>query len=189
MLSQVVRDWQLGWLLRYQNGALIAAPSSNNRLMDQLLRQGGFNGLPNNDNRVAGVNPLAVDPNCHCFNPQTTLVLNPEAWRSRRRDSGAFTPFYSDYRWQRQPAESMSFARNFRFGHEGRYDFFIRAELQNIAAGSSFRPLRSAVLPRLPRFRPLQAASTRADPTSTPSWARAPIRARARSWRGYFLES
>ena len=43
---------------------------------NQLMRQGGFNGTPLNlDNRVAGVNRLAVDPNCGCFNPQTTLVL------------------------------------------------------------------------------------------------------------------
>ena len=56
--SQVVRDWQLGWLLRYQNGALIQTPASTNQLENQLLRQGGFNGAPvNPDNRVPGVNP------------------------------------------------------------------------------------------------------------------------------------
>ena len=69
---QVVRDWQLGWLLRYQNGALIETPSSSNQLINELLRQGGFNGTPvNPDNRVAGVNPLLCNPNCGCFNPQT----------------------------------------------------------------------------------------------------------------------
>jgi hypothetical protein len=45
---------------------------------------------------------------------------------------GTAAPFYNNVRWQRQPAESMSFGRNFRFGHEGRYNFFIRAEFQNI---------------------------------------------------------
>ncbi|MBZ5634610.1 MAG: TonB-dependent receptor [Acidobacteriia bacterium] len=132
--SWIVQDWQLGMLLRYQNGALISAPSSSNQLMSQLLRQGGFNGTPLNlDNRVAGVNPLAVDPNCGCFNPQTTLVLNPKAWADPAPGQwGTSAPFTNDYRWQRQPAESMSFARNFPFGRERRFNAQFRMEFQNI---------------------------------------------------------
>jgi Carboxypeptidase regulatory-like domain/TonB dependent receptor len=134
VLSHVVRDWQLGVLLRYQNGALIETPSSANQLITQLLRQGGFGGAPvNPDNRVPGVNPLAVDPNCGCFNPQTTQVLNAKAWAEPGPGQwGTAAPFYNDVRWQRQPAESMSFGRNFRMGKEGRYEFSIRAEFQNI---------------------------------------------------------
>ena len=133
-LNQVIRGWQLGWLLRYQNGALIQSASSTNQLENQLLRQGGFNGAPaNNDNRVVGVNPLLVDPNCGCFNPQTTLVLNPAAWAEPGAGKwGAAAPFYNNYRWQRQPAESMSFGRNFAMGKEGRFNLQIRAEFQNI---------------------------------------------------------
>jgi hypothetical protein len=98
------------------------------------MRQGGFNGAPiNPDNRVAGVNPLAVDPNCGCFNPQTTLVLNPKAWSEPASGQwGTSSPFYNNYRWQRQPAESMSFARNFPFGKEGRFNAQFRLEFQNI---------------------------------------------------------
>jgi len=48
VVSQIARDWQLGVLLRYQNGSLISAPSSSNQLINQLLRQGGFNGTPLN---------------------------------------------------------------------------------------------------------------------------------------------
>ena len=134
VLSQVVRDWQLGWLLRYQNGALIEVPSSTNLLEDLLLRGGGFNGTPINPaNLVAGVNPLAVDPNSKSFNPQTTTVFNPAAFSDPAPGQwGTSAPFYNNLRWQRQPAESMSFGRNFRFGKEGRYNFFIRAEFQNI---------------------------------------------------------
>ncbi len=99
-----------------------------------MLRQGGFNGTPVNPvNLVPGVNPLAVNPNCGCFNPQTTLALNPAAFADPGPGQwGAAAPFYNNLRWQRQPAESMSFGRNFRFGKEGRYNFFIRAEFQNI---------------------------------------------------------
>jgi hypothetical protein len=128
VLSQVVRDWQVGWVLRYQNGALIQAPYSNNQLNLQLERAG-----PTFWNRVPGVNPLLVDPNCGCFNPQTSLVLNPKAWTDAPGGTfGTSAPFYDNYRWQRQPAESMSFGRNFRMGKEGRFNLYIRAEFQNI---------------------------------------------------------
>ena len=84
-------------------------------------------------NREPGVNPLAADPNCGCFNPQTTLILNPSAWTDAPAGTfGTAAPFYNNYRWQRQPAESMSFGRNFRMGKEGRYNLAVRAEFQNI---------------------------------------------------------
>jgi hypothetical protein len=128
VLSKVVRDWQLGWVLRYQNGQLIQTPYSNNELNLQLERT-----AQTFWNRVPGVNLLAVNPNCGCFNPQTTLVLNPAAWTDAPGGTfGVSAPFYSNYRWQRQPAESMSFGRNFRMGKEGKYNLFIRAEFQNI---------------------------------------------------------
>jgi hypothetical protein len=134
VVSQVVRDWQLGWLLRYQSGSLIQSAASANQLENQLLRQGGFNGAPSdNDNKVPGVNPLLVNPNCGCFNPQTAIVLNTAAWSDPGSGQwGASAPFYNNYRWQRQPAESMSFGRNFRMGKEGRYNLQVRAEFQNI---------------------------------------------------------
>jgi hypothetical protein len=127
-LSQVVRGWQLGWVLRYQSGALISTPRSVNGINAQLRRSDSTYW-----NYVAGANPLLVDPNCHCFNPQTTLVLNPAAWTDA--PAGAFgvsAPFYNNVRWQRQPAESMSFGRNFRMGRENRYNLSVRAEFQNI---------------------------------------------------------
>jgi Carboxypeptidase regulatory-like domain len=127
VLSQVVRDWQLGWVLRYQNGALIQAPYSNNQLNLQLGRT-----APTFWNYVPGVNPLAVDPNCGCFNPQTTLTLNKAAWTDAPGGTfGVSSPFYNNYRWQRQPGEALSFGRNFRFGKEGKYNFFLRAEFTN----------------------------------------------------------
>jgi hypothetical protein len=134
VLSQVVQGWQIGWLLRYQNGALIETPSASNQLINELLMQGGFNGTPiNPDNPIPGVNPFLHNPNCGCFNPQTQPILNPAAWANPGPGQwGTGAPFYNNYRWQRQPAESMSFGRNFRFGKEGRYNFFVRAEFQNI---------------------------------------------------------
>jgi hypothetical protein len=115
-------------VLRYQSGALIQSPPSNNQLNSQLLRASSTLW-----NYVPGVNALAVDPNCGCFNPQTTQVLNPKAWTDAPAGTfGVSAPFYNNYRWQRQPAESMSFGRNFRLGKEGRYNLNVRAEFQNI---------------------------------------------------------
>jgi hypothetical protein len=129
-LSQVVRGWQLGWLLRYQSAALIESPPSTNQLTNQL---GRTTATANFDNYVPGVPRLLVDPNCGCFNPQTTIVLNTAAWTNPGPGQwGASAPFYNNYRWQRQPAESMSFGRNFRMGKEGRYNLELRAEFQNI---------------------------------------------------------
>jgi hypothetical protein len=132
--SRVLRDWQLGWVLRYQNGALIETPGSTNLLESTLLRQGGFNGTPvDPDNRVPGVNPFLFNPNCGCFNPQTQEVLNPAAWSDPGTGNwGTSAPFYSNYRWQRQPAESMSFGRNFPFGKERRFNAQLRVEFQNV---------------------------------------------------------
>ncbi len=75
---------------------------------------------------------LVSDPNCGCFNPQTTTVLNKAAWTDAPTGQwGSSAPFLG-YRWQRQPAESASFARNFRMGKEGKYNLQIRGEFQNI---------------------------------------------------------
>jgi hypothetical protein len=131
-VSQVVRNWQLGWLLRYQNGAMIQTATSTNALESELARTGAYTGT-NFDNRVPGLNPLLVNPNCGCFNPQTTLVLNPAAWTNPGPGQwGTAAPFYNNYRWQRQPSESASFARNFPIGKERRVNAQFRMEFQNI---------------------------------------------------------
>jgi hypothetical protein len=134
-VSQVVRDWQFGAVLRYQSGALIGLPTSLNLLTTQLARNGQiFGGGATNFQNLTG-QPLfnITDPNCRCFNPQTTQVLNPLAFTDAPGGTwGTAAPYYNNYRWQRQPAESMSFARNFRIGKEGKYVLQVRGEFQNI---------------------------------------------------------
>ena len=47
IIQQVVKDWQLGAVLRYQSGALLVSPSSLNGLEGQLDRTTGRErGLP-----------------------------------------------------------------------------------------------------------------------------------------------
>lgn len=134
VVSRVLRDWQLGWVLRYQSGQLIPTPQTTvNQLASLLQRSGGFNPNYNLDNYVAGAPRLMIDPNSKGFDPTAQQLLNPGAWSEPATGQwGVSAPFYNNYRWQRQPSEAMSFGRNFPVGKEGRYNFQIRAEFQNI---------------------------------------------------------
>jgi hypothetical protein len=150
-LSQVTRDWQLGAVLRYQSGALIGLPTSLNLLTSQLARGATtFGNDGQNFWNLTGQPLFLNNPNCGCFNPQTTQVLNPAAFTDA--PGGTWTtsaPYYNNFRWQRQPAESMSFGRNFRMGKEGRYNLQVRAEFQNIF-NRLFLSAPSVATPTLP---------------------------------------
>jgi hypothetical protein len=81
-------------------------------------------------NRVPGQPLFLVDPNSH-FDPTTQLALNPNAFVDA--PLGQFStsaPYFNDFRWQRQPAESMGFGRIFRI--KERVSLQVRAEFQNI---------------------------------------------------------
>ena len=81
-------------------------------------------------NRVPGQPLFLVDPNSH-FDPTTQLVLNPAAWTDAPLGTvRRVAPYYNDFRWQRQPAESLGFGRIFRI-KEG-MSLQVRAEFQNI---------------------------------------------------------
>ena len=136
-LSWVARDWTYNGALRYQSGQLIQSPDSANNLLSNLARGpannpalwgGGYTFL----NRVPGQPLFLVSPNSK-FDPTAQLVLNPAAWVEPAYGTfGASAPYFNDYRWQRQPTESMAFGRLFPVGKEGRYKIELRAEFQNI---------------------------------------------------------
>src|SRR5205814_9070465 len=136
-LSWAARDWNFAGVLRYQSAELIRTPASNNSLMTQLARDRTNNpatwgGGATFWNRVPGVSPLLFDPNCKCFDPTTQLVLNPAAWTDAPAGQfGTSAAYYNNFRWQRQPAESLSFGRTFRLFREGT-NLNIRAEFQNV---------------------------------------------------------
>ena len=93
--------------------------------------------MPSEDIRVAG-QPLytsGVNINDHSsFNPYSTQVLNPKAWAPCPVNGVCAAPstFYKDFRGPRTPTEDASIGRNFRFGPDGRFNLFIRAEFVNI---------------------------------------------------------
>ena len=134
-LSWFARDWSISGVLRYQSGLLIRTPPSNNNLLTELgigpannpaLWGGGTTFY----NRVPGQPLFLVNPNSH-FDPTTQLALNPAAFTDAAPGTyGASAPYYNDFRWQRQPAESLGVGRMFRI-KEG-MTLQIRAEFQNI---------------------------------------------------------
>ena len=140
-VSQVVRDWTLGAVLSYGSGLPILAPTSTNNLSTLLFRSTFFN-------RVSGQPLFLKDLNCHCVDPTKDLVLNPAAWSNPADGQwGASAPYYSDYRYERRPAESMSLGRVFRIRESMaltiRMNFqniFNRTQLSNPAATSPLAP-------------------------------------------------
>ena len=146
LLSWGTKDWVIGALLKYQSGALIPTPNSNNNFLNQL-QMGNTNGGPgsggNNpalwgggttfQTEVPGQPLFLKDPNCRCFDPTTTTVLNPAAWQDVPAGQfGAGAPYYNNYRWQRQPSEALSLGRIFPLAREGRVTLNVRIEFQNV---------------------------------------------------------
>jgi hypothetical protein len=134
-VSWALRDWVYSGVLRYQSGQILPSAPSANNLLDNLARGpsnnpaiwgGGYTFM----NRVPGQPLFSVDPNSH-FDPTKQLVLNPAAWTEPPYGTfGQSAPYFNDFRWQRQPAESMGFGRMFRI--KERMSIQVRAEFQNI---------------------------------------------------------
>jgi hypothetical protein len=124
VVSWIARDWQIGTLLRYASGLPIPSPTSTNSLATYIFQSTLFN-------RVPGVPLYLQDLNCHCFDPNKNLVLNPAAWSNPAVGQwGTAAAYYSDFRYQRRPVENMSLARVFRIRE--RASLQIRAEFTNI---------------------------------------------------------
>ncbi|PWU07916.1 MAG: hypothetical protein C5B51_08705 [Terriglobia bacterium] len=124
VLSQVVRDWTIGAVFSYGSGLPILSPTSTNNLSTLLFRSTFFN-------RVSGVPLFLKDLNCHCIDPTKELVLNPAAWSNPTDGQwGNAAPYYNDFRYERRPAESVSFGRIFRIRES--MALTIRMNFQNI---------------------------------------------------------
>ncbi|HEX4275037.1 MAG TPA: carboxypeptidase regulatory-like domain-containing protein [Bryobacteraceae bacterium] len=120
----LTRDWQIGTLLRYASGLPIQSPTSTSNLAAYTFQTTLMD-------RVPGVPLFTHDLNCHCFDPNTTFVLNPAAWVNPPAGQyGTAASYYNDYRYQRRPAENISLARNFRM--KERMNIQIRAEFTNV---------------------------------------------------------
>ncbi|MEP6962632.1 MAG: TonB-dependent receptor, partial [Acidobacteriota bacterium] len=126
LLNYALSDWTYGVVMIYQSGQPIAAPAAQNSPnLSTSIFQSTF------ANRVPGVPLFTQDPNCHCFDPQKTFILNPAAWVNPPNGSFSASPaYFTDYRTQRRPNESMNFGRTFRMTE--RVALNVRAEFTNI---------------------------------------------------------
>jgi hypothetical protein len=123
-LSWAARDWTLSTGLRYGSGLPIESPAAANNLAAALGR-GTF------ANRVSGQPLFTTDLNCHCYDPNTTFVLNKNAWTTPAVGQfGNAAAYYSDYRYQRRPSETLAFGRTFRI--KERASLNVRAEFTNL---------------------------------------------------------
>jgi hypothetical protein len=106
--------------------------------------------------------------NLSTYNAATTQVLNPNAWAPCPIDTtcsganltnGFFGPqtnatvYYKDFRAPRTPTENLNFGRNFRFGPEGRFNLFIRAEFVNVFNRTLMPAPSTAFVPQNPLVR------------------------------------
>jgi hypothetical protein len=179
VVSYIVSGWQLSGALYYQTAAYLGRPlpGSANAISRWLGRGPGSAELqPTGVNMLGAqlkknpdgsyMNPWSVDwydlngnhhtdpldINCHCFDPEKTVVLNPNAWQTIPDAAWtADTSTYSFFRGARRPSESANLQRNFRF--KERYTLQIRMEFLNV--------FNRTYLPSpLLNFSPVNAAST-----------------------------
>jgi len=124
LIATATKDWQFGSFLQYGSGFPLPPPAATN-----TNYLGG-----SEDFRVPGQPLYTKGLNCRCINPYNDVVLNPAAWQVPA--NGTFGPatgtYYGDFRTARYPSENFNIGRNFRFGHEGRFNLQIRAEFVNI---------------------------------------------------------
>jgi hypothetical protein len=134
ILSYIARDWTYGAFLSYSSGMPIQVPFANNNLNSDIFAAtpGGVTGTTGTfADRVPGVPLFTVDPNCHCYDPNKTFLLNPAAWTNPQPGQfGYSAAYYSDYREQRRPSENMNLGRTWRF--KERMAFNMRIEFYNI---------------------------------------------------------
>jgi len=151
VLSFAVRDWQFGGFLQYASGTPLAVPLvSSSPTLATLTFQSATTQV---QNRVPGVPLFTQDLNCHCFDPNTTFVLNPAAWTNPAPGQFGSATLYNDYRSQRRPVENLALGRLFRIREN--VSLSMRIEFTNVFNRTEFNS------PTLAALTNPQAAQTR----------------------------
>jgi hypothetical protein len=146
VVSYILGDWGWSSALYYQTAPYLGRPlaGSTNAISRWLGRGPGSAQLKKNPDG-SYMNPWSVDwtdlngqhhtdpldINCKCFDPNKTVVINPNAWQTIPDATWtADTSTYTFFRGARVPRESMSFARNFKF--KEKYTLQVRMEFTNV---------------------------------------------------------
>jgi hypothetical protein len=128
IMRQILSDWQVSAVLRYQSGALITAPLSNNNLGTYLA-----GASTQYMARLPGQPLYLVDPNGK-IDPTKQLILNPAAWTECGSTAtlGCGAARYTDFRQRRSPQEDIGLGRRFVLSAKEVSRFFeIRMEMYN----------------------------------------------------------
>ena len=124
-LSWALRDWQFGSFLQYASGLPFAPPAATTTpALGNVLFKNTF------QTRVEGQPLFTTDLNCHCFDPNTTFVLNKDAWANPAPGQFGGGTYYNDFRRQRHPYENLSVGRVFRIRES--VNLNVRAEFTNV---------------------------------------------------------
>lgn len=125
LVSYALRDWTIGGFFQYASGTPFTPPvATTNPALGNLTFQSTY------QYRVSGQPLFTTDLDCHCFDPNTTFVLNPNAWANPAAGQFGGATFYNDFRRQRHPFENIAFGRDFRVTEKVRLN--VRAEFTNM---------------------------------------------------------
>jgi hypothetical protein len=134
-VSQVVRDWQITGFLQYASGTLFAIPAANTVGYPSNLNTATIAGLTFQPNanpqyEVPGQALFLNNLNCHCFDPNKSIVLNPAAWANPAPGQFGGAANTTTFNGERRPVENMGLARMFRL--KERLTMNLRVEFVNI---------------------------------------------------------
>ncbi len=146
IVSSILSDWGIGAYLNYQSAGVLGRPSSNGTTpISQFLGYGPGSAQLKKNADGSYMNPWSVDwtdnsgkhrtdpidINCHCFDPTTNIVLNPDAWENIPNGQfAADTSTLRFYRGIRYPTENANISRAFRITE--RVQLNIRIEFNNV---------------------------------------------------------
>jgi len=133
-VSFLVRDWMVNGFVYYATGTPLAAPTANTTGYGTGLTQATIANLTFQNSvtqrQVRTGQPLYLkNLDCHCFDPNNTFVLNPDAWANPAPGQFGYQTYYGDFRGERRPVENFSFGRQFRV--KERISLNVRAEFTN----------------------------------------------------------
>jgi hypothetical protein len=132
-VAWALRDWAFNGFLYYASGIPLAAPTANATGYPSALATGTMSNITfqTGQYQVRTGQPLYLQSlNCHCFDPNTTLVLNPAAWTNPAPGQYGGATYYNDFRGERRPTENFGIGRQFRVREKVRLN--VRAEFTNI---------------------------------------------------------
>ncbi len=133
LVSLLARDWMFNGFLYYASGLPLAPPTANGTGYPANLALGTISNVTfqTGQYQVRTGQPLYLkDLNCHCFDPNTTFVLNPAAWTNPAPGQYGGASYYGDFRGERRPTENFGVGRQFRI--KERVSLSVRAEFNNV---------------------------------------------------------